>query len=108
MPEVDISNDVILGIASLTLERIPGLEPISPPLAMPEVLTGKRAKGFKIERSGRDVTVNVTVSTEYGVNIRKVCEDAQKSIFENIEVMTGLSVKAVNITVQAVMIPKGS
>lgn len=106
MTEVEISNDVLIGISSMALHGIKGLEPVVPPLAVPEVITGKKAKGLKIERTGRDVTVNVVVTVDYGINIRKTCEQAQKSVTENIEVMTGLKVNAVNITVQAVALPK--
>ncbi|MBB6098555.1 putative alkaline shock family protein YloU [Deinobacterium chartae] len=106
MAEVDISKDVLLGIASMTLDQITGLEPINPPVKVGEVLSGKRSKGLKVEVSGKEAVFDLTVNVDFGANIVKVCQAAQKAVVENVELMTGMKVRAVNITVHGICVPK--
>ncbi len=103
--DVDINKDVITGIASIALEGVQGVVPVSPPLQLGEFFNGKRLKGINVSRDGSNVTVDLSVNVDYGRVIPDVAKEVQRTVAENIEVMTGLSVQSVNVTVQGVVLP---
>lgn len=109
-PEVDISKSVLLDIASTTLDHIEGVEIAPAPLKVGEVIRNqpgaRRPRALRVTREGQEVTVDVGLNIEYGQHLVKVSQQAQRSICENIELMTGLKVKTVNISVQGVCVPK--
>ena len=103
--DVDINKDVITGIASIALESVQGVVPVSPPLQLGEFFNGKRLKGINVSRDGDNVVVDLSVNVDYGRVIPDVAKEVQRTVAENIEVMTGLSVQSVNVTVQGVVLP---
>ncbi|GGJ32984.1 Asp23/Gls24 family envelope stress response protein [Deinococcus roseus] len=86
---LNISKDVIIGIAGFTLQNVAGVK--SP------------SKSIKVDREQEQVSVDLGLTIGYGVNLLKLCSEVQRSVAENIELMTGLKVRAVNITVQSVV-----
>ncbi|WP_412029274.1 Asp23/Gls24 family envelope stress response protein [Deinococcus yunweiensis] len=111
-PEVDISKHVLLDIASTTLDGIEGAAVASATLKVGEVLrqqpSTRRPRALKVTREGQDVTVDVGLNVDYGLNVVALAQRAQAAVRENIELMTGLNVRAVNITVQNICLPRGS
>lgn len=110
---VEISKTVLLDIASTTLEGIEGLEVAAAPLKVGEVLrsqqaAGKRPRALRVSREGQDVTVDIGVNVDYGQSLQALAARAQRAVQENIELMTGLKVRAVNVTVQGVCVPRGA
>jgi uncharacterized alkaline shock family protein YloU len=103
--EVDISKDVLTGIASIAIEGVKGVTPVTPPVKMGEFLAGKRLKGINITRENSNVIVDLSVNVDYGRAIPEAALEVQRAVAENIEVMTGLSVRAVNVTVQSIVLP---
>jgi uncharacterized alkaline shock family protein YloU len=103
--EVEISRDVLVGISSIALEGIRGVTPVTPPVNVGEILAGKRLKGINVTRDTAGVTVDISVNIDYGLVIPDLAKKVQRIVAENVEVMTGLSVKAVNVTVQSVVLP---
>lgn len=110
-PEVEISKSVLMDIASTTLEGIEGADIATAPLKVGEVLrnqnAGRKARALRVTREGQDVTVDVGLNVDFGRSLVKIAQQAQKAVQENIELMTGLKVRAVNVTVQGVCVPKG-
>lgn len=109
-PTVDISKSVLLDIASTTIEGIEGIEIASAPLKVGEVIRqqpSRRPRALRVTQEGQDVTVDLGLNIEYGQHLVKVSQQAQRQICEDIELMTGLKVKNVNISVQGVVLPKG-
>ncbi len=106
--ELDISQDVLYGIAQLALEQVQGLVPASPPARMGELLTGRRTKGIALERAGDELTINLNVHVRYGLEIPKVAAAAQRSVREAVASMTGMSVRSVNVTVEKIDLPDES
>lgn len=100
--DLDISPDVLYGIAQLALEQQGGLRPIQPSVRMGEILTGRRAKGIVIERDGAEVSIALTVAVDYGVEIPKAARAAQRAVREAVASMTGLAVRSVDVNVEAV------
>jgi uncharacterized alkaline shock family protein YloU len=103
---LDISGDVLFGIAQLALDGVEGLTPATPPVRMGEILTGRRAKGIMIDRDGDRVRVDLLVRVLYGLPIPKVAREAQRAVREAVASMTGLRVDSVNVMVEAVTIPE--
>lgn len=110
-PEVEISKSVLMDIATTTLEGIEGTEIATAPLKMGEVLrnqqNARKPRALKVTREGNEVTVDIGLNVDYGLNLVKVSQQAQRAVCENIELMTGLKVRNVNVSVQGVCIPKG-
>lgn len=104
--ELDISQDVLFGIAQLALDGVDGITPSTPPARMGEILSGRRAKGIRIERDGDTVRVALTVCIDYGLRIPEVARRAQEAVREAIGSMTGLHVAAVDVVVESVEIPE--
>jgi uncharacterized alkaline shock family protein YloU len=110
-PEVEISKHVLLDIASTTLDGIEGATVAPAPMKVGEVLRqqggARRPRALKVTREGSDVTVDVGLNVDYGANLVSLSQRAQRAVRENIELMTGLTVRAVNVTVHNVCLPKG-
>lgn len=104
--DLEISQDVLYGIAQLALDRIEGIRSIVPPARVGEILSGRRAKGIQIERDGNDVFVDLTVAVAYGVEIPDVGKRAQRAVREAVASMTGLTVRSVNVHVDTVDLPE--
>lgn len=102
---VDISKDVLFGIAQLALEQVEGLTPTTPPVRMGEILTGRRAKGIIIDRQDDQVTIDLKVSIVYGLQIPKIAKEAQRVVREAVTSMTGLVVESVTVTVEKIDLP---
>ncbi|WP_034337850.1 Asp23/Gls24 family envelope stress response protein [Deinococcus misasensis] len=86
---LNISKDVIIGIAGFTLQNVSGVK--SP------------SKSIRVEREQDQVTLDLGLTIGYGSNLLKLCSEVQRSVAENVELMTGLKVRAVNVTVQSVV-----
>ena len=106
-PQPELGQDVLFGIAQLALEPIEGLTPQAPPARVGEFLTGRRAKGIRIERSGEHVDIDLSVTVAFGMEIPKVAARAQTAIREAVASMTGLQVRAVRVTVVGIDLPAG-
>ena len=104
--DLDISQDVLYGITQLALEQVEGLTPASPPVRMGEILTGRRAKGIRLERVDETVRVALNVRVTYGLEIPKVAAAAQRAVRESVASMTGLDVVSVDVTVEAIDLPE--
>ncbi|HEX2863745.1 MAG TPA: Asp23/Gls24 family envelope stress response protein [Deinococcales bacterium] len=104
-PSLEISRDVLAGIAGIAMEGVKGVVPAVPPVKVGEVLAGRR-KGINVSRAGQSVTIDVSVNVRYGQSIPDVAREVQQAVCDNVELMTGLSVKAVNVTVQGILLPE--
>lgn len=103
--DLAISPDVLYGIAQLALEDIDGLTPATPPARVGEILSGRRAKGIRVERTADVVRVVLNVSVTYGKPIPEVAAQAQKAVREAVASMTGLEVETVEVHVDAIDLP---
>lgn len=63
------------------------------------------AKGIFVEEDESETVIHVKVSLLFGVNIKKVCQELQSKIKKNVEMMTGIAVNSVNISVVQISFP---
>lgn len=107
--EVEISKSVLMDIAATTITGIEGTEVASAPLNMGEVLRNqsgaRKPRALRVSRDGASVSVDVGLNIDFGQNLVNVSRQVQRAVCENIELMTGLKVSAVNVTVQGVCVP---
>lgn len=110
-PEVEISRSVLIDIADTTVAGIEGTEVAGAPLNMGEVLRNqsgaRKPRALRVTREDGGVSVDLGLNVEYGQNLVAVSQAVQRAVCENIELMTGLKVRAVNVTVQGVGLPRG-
>jgi uncharacterized alkaline shock family protein YloU len=98
-PSPELGQDVLFGIAQLALEQVEGMRPLAPPARVGEFLTGRRAKGIRVERDGEVVDIDLNVTVRYGLEIPKVAARAQRVVREAVASMTGLTVRSVRVAV---------
>jgi uncharacterized alkaline shock family protein YloU len=104
-PGLELSHDVLYGIAQLALDGVEGVRTITPPTRVGEFLTGRRAKGIQIEREDDAVAISLTVAMTYGERIPKVAKAVQRAVREAVGSMTGLEVRTVEVHVEAIDVP---
>ncbi|MDV6375511.1 Asp23/Gls24 family envelope stress response protein [Deinococcus sp. ZS9-10] len=109
MPEVEISKSVLVDIAATTIGGIQGTEVAPAPMNMGEVLRNqsgaRKPRALRVTRDGNSVSVDVGLNVDFGQNLVALSRQVQRAVSENIELMTGLRVSAVNVTVQGVCVP---
>lgn len=103
---LDISPDVLFGIAQLALDQVDGISTVAPPVRVGEFLTGRRAKGIRIDRQDSVVDIELNVTVAYGLRIPEVAARVQGVVREAVASMTGLEVRSVRVNVEAVDLPE--
>ncbi|MEG1880094.1 MAG: Asp23/Gls24 family envelope stress response protein [Oscillospiraceae bacterium] len=106
---VNISDDVVSIIASLAVNSIKGVVGMVSSISggFAELLGKKNlAKGVKVTVSENKVTLDLAIIVEYGAKIPDVAWEIQEKVKNEVESMTGLTVAAVNVSVEGVNVTK--
>ena len=107
---VIISNEVISIISAIAAKSVEGVSGMQNSVAggIVEFLGKKNpSKGVKVNfTEDEDVEIDISVSISYGCRIQQVAVEIQEKVKAEVEAMTGYNVKAVNILVEDVAIPK--
>ena len=102
---IKIHKNVIASIASLAAVEIEGVKCVGRDFksALKEFL-GKRAlSSIKVEfDKNEEVRLDIPLVIKYGFNIPEVAQRVQENIRHNLEKMTNLSIKDINVNVQAI------
>lgn len=103
--EVQIANEVVASIAGISAAEIEGVESMAGGFA--NELAGKFgaknfSKGVKVEVNDSAAIVELAIVMKYGYNIPKTCEQVQEKVAQAINLMTGLTVKQVNVRIAGV------
>ena len=100
---VKISDEVIATIAQIAANEVDGIIGTGSSFAgeIKQILSKKApaGKGVKVVTEIGEVTVDISVVVEYGAKIPAVSWELQENVKKNVESMTGLSVRKVNIHV---------
>ncbi|MDW7678118.1 MAG: Asp23/Gls24 family envelope stress response protein [Bacillota bacterium] len=108
--EVNIAEDVIATIASLSAVEVKGVAGMSGGITggIAEVLGKKNlSRGVKVEVKGESVYLHLNLIVEYGITIPEIAWEIQDKVKTMVETMTALKVATVDIHVQAVQFPNG-
>lgn len=107
---VKISDEVVGVIAGLATAEIKGIVGMSAGLSggITQILSGKKnlSKGVKVNVGENSAAIELYVVVEYGMRIPDIAAQVQDNVKKAVESMTGLTVSAVNIHVQNVMVVK--
>ena len=103
---VKIADDVIAVCAMNATNKTDGVSDLSAGITdtLSKNILGKTSgsKGIKVTQEEQGVTVDIHLIVDYGVKIPEVAWNVQENVKKEIEAMTGLKTKAVNIFVQGV------
>ena len=107
---VKISNDVIAAIAGVSAEETKGVAymytSISGAIAEKFVNRKNLSKGVKVEIFPEGIELDLYIVIDFGARVREVAEAVQSSVKSNVESMTGMEVKAVNVHIESVSFEK--
>lgn len=102
---VKIADDVVAMIAGIAATEVEGVSAMIGTITnelMSKAGMKKLTKGVKVEVLEGVVTVDLSVTLEYGYNIPATCQKVQEKVKTAIENMTGLKVADVNIRIAGV------
>lgn len=106
---IHISEEAVATIVRMAADQVEGIAhaPLSMASGFTEKLGKKNpAKGVKVELAENEVKIALYIYVEYGVKIPKLAMDLQKEVRQSVQMMTGLTVKEVNIFVQGISFEK--
>lgn len=107
--EVKIADDVVAMIAGLAATELDGVAATAGNITnelMSKVGMKSLGKGVHVEVVEGVVTVDLTLTMEYGYNIPKTCSTVQEKVKAAIENMTGLEVSDVNVRIAGIDMAK--
>ena len=102
--QITYANEVISTIVSVATTEVDGISAIAGNNGL--LGKGKMSRGVRVDMDGEDVSVDVSVTVDYGMPIQKVGRSAQENVRKSIESMTGLHVEKVDLHVVGVSFEK--
>jgi uncharacterized alkaline shock family protein YloU len=106
---VTISDDVIADVAGITCTRCYGIVGMASPSFHEGVadLLGRDSlrKGVRLKRNEDDISFDLFVIVEAGINITEVAHNLIEQVKYMVENCTGLRVEEVQVHVQGVRVP---
>lgn len=99
--KVTIAPKVLVNIARLTTLAMPGVAYICS-TGIRSLFGGRENGGIDIEIEDGQVTVDVRIAVEHGVNILQLSRTLQSKIARAIQNMVGMEVAAVNVYIAKV------
>lgn len=108
--KIRISEEVVATIAGIACSEFEGINSMSGGVTggIAEFLGAKRgvSKGIKVDIKENDAIIDIHIVVNYGVKIPDIAWAIQERVKAEVEKMTGLNVKKVNIHVDGVNIEK--
>ena len=105
---ITISNNVIAnaaGIIATSCYGVVGMAIRSPKDGIVSLLKPSNlAKGIKISVSENEITVDMFIVVQYGVNINAICESIIHGVKYRLSELIGMDVKAVNVYVESIRV----
>ena len=102
---IQIANDVVSSIAGLAVMEIDGVARLTGNITR-ELITklGRKSlsKGIRLNFSGNELSVDVSIEVKFGYNIVEVSKSVQDRVKTNVNTMTGLKVSTVNVRVSGI------
>lgn len=107
--EVQIADEVVATIAGLAATEVEGVAAMSGNITnelVSKLGMKNLSKGVKIEVNADSVSVDLSLTLEYGYSIPNTSKMVQEKVKAAIENMTGLTVSNVNIRISGVNIER--
>ncbi len=99
-----IDNEVLGSIAGVAAKKVPGVHRIFTSLVggLAQIIRKTPDAGIKVIVGENEVSFELRVIVDYGVNIPEVTYQIQKTIKEEVEKMSGLKVSNVDVVIHGV------
>lgn len=105
--QITYATEVISTIVTVATLEVEGISGITGGGAISGIITrGKTPRGVRVDVKGDQVSVDLSVSVDYGIPIQKVGRNCQENVRKSIETMTGLHVERVDLHVVSVSFEK--
>ncbi|QHQ62772.1 Asp23/Gls24 family envelope stress response protein [Anaerocolumna sedimenticola] len=107
--EVQIADEVVATIAGLAATEVEGVAAMSTNITkelVSKLGMKNLSKGVKIDVSSDSVSVDLSLTLEYGYSIPNTSRQVQEKVKSAIENMTGLTVSEVNVRISGVNIER--
>ena len=95
---ITIASDAIAHIVGETVRECYGVVAMAGPKWLPE----RVRRGIDVARAGDDVLIDLHVVVEYGLNLAEVASSIRNRVTYEVERMTGLPVRAVEVHIDGV------
>ena len=95
---ITIANAAIEHIVGETVRECYGVVAMAGPKWLPE----RVRKGIELGRDGEELTIDLHVVVEYGLNLAEVASTVRNRVAYEVERMTGLPVRAVEVHIDDV------
>jgi len=102
---IRIHDNVIASIASVAACEIEGVKSVGRNFrtGILELIDRKNLSAIKVEKDKNgDITLQIPLVIKYGVNIPEIANKVQENVRQALEKMTNLSIKDVNVNIQAI------
>ena len=99
---ITISSDAIAHIVGETARECYGVVAMAGRKWLPD----RPTRGIEIGRDGDDLTIDLHVVVEYGLNLAEVASTIRNRVSYEVARMTGLPIRAVEVHVDGVRRPK--
>lgn len=96
--QVKISSDVIASIVAIAVEEVDNFKMVK---TLVDKVSNKNQSVKVSFNESNELSISVNVLVEYGTKIRECVPKVQENICTNVEIMTGLKVKDVNVNVNS-------
>ena len=105
--QITYANEVISTIVTVATTEVEGISGISGGGSISGIIgRGKTPRGVKVDVNGNEVSVDLSVTVDYGIPIQKVGRNCQENVRKSIETMTGMKVLRVDLHVVGVSFDK--
>ena len=106
---VNISNNVIANAAGIIATSCYGVVGMATRNTKDGIVSllkpSNLAKGIKVTVADNEITVDMYIVVQYGVNINAICESIIHGVKYRLSELIGMEVKAVNVFVESIRVP---
>ncbi|MCR4601793.1 MAG: Asp23/Gls24 family envelope stress response protein [Clostridia bacterium] len=101
---IKVSDDVIAACAAKTALETKGVYSLSSAITDSILRKSPDTRGVKVAQSDEQIMMDIYLVVEYGVNIPSMAWKIQENVKREVEKISGLDVKNVNIHVQGISV----
>jgi len=105
---VRISDDAIASIAAISAKKIDGVFGLHLGL-LPRLFEAlgfsknENSGGVRVEIGDKEVWIEMVVNVKFGFDVPMVVAKIQESVRDNVESMTGLAVREINVNIKEIV-----
>ena len=107
---IQVSDEAIAEMASTAALRVEGVAAMGASGRMDSLAQvfglDKGGLGVKVEMSGRQLSLQISILVEFGADVAEVGLSVQEAVAAAVEQMTGLDVRDVDVAIQGVRVSK--